>query len=30
MSDGLCTIFVEYLDPTDSDSQQIILGGMFF
>lgn len=30
MSNGLCTIFVEYLDSNDMDSKQIILGGMFF
>ena len=30
MSNGLCTIFVEYLDSSDNDSKQIILGGMFF
>lgn len=30
ISGGLCSIFVEYLDPTDDDSSQIILGGMFF
>lgn len=27
---GLCVIFVEYLQDTEDDSQQILLGGMFF
>lgn len=29
-NDGLCVIFVEYLNKVNTDSQQIILGGMFF
>lgn len=26
---GLCGIFVEYIDETQTDAKQILLGGMF-
>jgi len=29
-NEGLCAIFVEYLEASKTDSQQIIIGGMFF
>lgn len=30
LNNGLCAVFVEYLDSSDADSKQIILGGMFY